>query len=136
MTDESDLLNDLDQLRSRYDVLRELGQDGGCIVHGVRSPATGRHFAVKVMDAAAISLARENGVPVIVFSIHNPGAFADVNVFDLDGLGLPQPEFVHDPGQRRAQLIALDAAHARKFDATGYREMQTLLAERPVRPQG
>ncbi|GAB4196227.1 MAG: UMP kinase [Thalassobaculales bacterium] len=33
---------------------------------------------LKVMDAAAISLARENSIPILVFSIHNPGAFADV----------------------------------------------------------
>ena len=32
---------------------------------------------LKVMDAPAISLARENGIPIAVFSIHNPGAFAD-----------------------------------------------------------
>jgi uridylate kinase len=31
-----------------------------------------------VMDAAAISLARENNVPVIVFSIKRPGAFAEI----------------------------------------------------------
>ena len=31
-----------------------------------------------VMDAAAISLARENGLPIIVFNIHEPGAFAKV----------------------------------------------------------
>jgi len=31
-----------------------------------------------VMDASAISLARENGLPIIVFSIHAPGAFAEV----------------------------------------------------------
>ena len=30
-----------------------------------------------VMDASAISLARENRIPIAVFSIHNPGAFAD-----------------------------------------------------------
>lgn len=30
-----------------------------------------------VMDAAAISLARENKIPIVVFSIHNKGAFAD-----------------------------------------------------------
>lgn len=30
---------------------------------------------LKVMDAAAISVARENAIPVIVFSIHEPGAF-------------------------------------------------------------
>jgi uridylate kinase len=33
---------------------------------------------LKVMDAAAISLARENSVPIVVFSIHEPGSFAAV----------------------------------------------------------
>ncbi len=33
---------------------------------------------LKVMDTSAIALARENEVPIVVFSIHNPGAFADV----------------------------------------------------------
>jgi uridylate kinase len=31
-----------------------------------------------VMDASAISLARENEIPILVFSIHSPGAFAEV----------------------------------------------------------
>jgi len=31
-----------------------------------------------VMDAAAIALARENGIPILVFSIYEPGAFARV----------------------------------------------------------
>ncbi len=31
-----------------------------------------------VMDAAAISLARENGLPIIVFNVHAAGAFAQV----------------------------------------------------------
>lgn len=31
-----------------------------------------------VMDHAAISLARENGIPILVFSIYNAGAFAEV----------------------------------------------------------
>ncbi|WP_366555512.1 UMP kinase [Aquibaculum sediminis] len=31
-----------------------------------------------VMDHAAISLARENGIPILVFSIAQPGAFAEV----------------------------------------------------------
>jgi uridylate kinase len=31
-----------------------------------------------VMDAAAISVARENGLPIVVFNIHAPGAFAAV----------------------------------------------------------
>ncbi len=33
---------------------------------------------LRVMDASAISLARENNIPILIFSIHNPGAFADV----------------------------------------------------------
>ena len=28
-----------------------------------------------VMDTAAIALARENSIPILVFSIHTPGAF-------------------------------------------------------------
>jgi uridylate kinase len=33
---------------------------------------------LKVMDASAISLARENEIPIIVFSIHTPGEFGRV----------------------------------------------------------
>jgi uridylate kinase len=33
---------------------------------------------LNVMDHAAISLARENRIPILVFSIYQPGAFADV----------------------------------------------------------
>jgi uridylate kinase len=33
---------------------------------------------LQVMDAAAISLARENRIPILIFSIHNDGGFADV----------------------------------------------------------
>ena len=33
---------------------------------------------LKVMDAAAISLARENDIPIVVFSIRQAGAFAEV----------------------------------------------------------
>src|SRR5947208_9407887 len=39
---------------------------------------------LQVMDASAISLGRENGIPILVFSIHNPGGFADV----VSGKGL------------------------------------------------
>ena len=38
---------------------------------------------LRVMDAPAVSLARENGIPIAVFSIHNPGAFADA----VNGVG-------------------------------------------------
>ena len=33
---------------------------------------------LSVLDASAISLARENGLPIIVFNIHAAGAFAQV----------------------------------------------------------
>jgi uridylate kinase len=33
---------------------------------------------LQVMDASAISLARENKIPILVFSIHSAGAFAEV----------------------------------------------------------
>lgn len=33
---------------------------------------------LRVMDHSAISLARENAIPILVFSIHKPGAFAEV----------------------------------------------------------
>ena len=33
---------------------------------------------LQVMDASAISLARESNIPILVFSIHKPGAFAEV----------------------------------------------------------
>ncbi|MCC6982652.1 MAG: UMP kinase [Bauldia sp.] len=38
---------------------------------------------LEVMDAAAVALARDNRIPVIVFSIHQPGAFVDI----LKGIG-------------------------------------------------
>jgi uridylate kinase len=39
---------------------------------------------LQVMDASAISLARENRIPILVFSIHNKGGFAEV----VQGKGL------------------------------------------------
>jgi len=39
---------------------------------------------LQVMDTSAISLARENRIPILVFSIHNKGGFADV----VQGKGL------------------------------------------------
>lgn len=33
---------------------------------------------LRVMDTAAIALARDNQLPILVFSVHTPGAFADV----------------------------------------------------------
>lgn len=33
---------------------------------------------LKVMDASAITLTRENNIPIVVFSIHEAGSFADV----------------------------------------------------------
>ena len=39
---------------------------------------------LKVMDASAISLSRENSIPIVVFSIHNQNALVDV----LHGRGI------------------------------------------------
>ena len=39
---------------------------------------------LRIMDPAAIALARDNGIPVVVFSIRKPGAVSDV----LSGTGL------------------------------------------------
>ncbi len=33
---------------------------------------------LQVMDASAISLARENGIPIVVFDLHKPGGLAEV----------------------------------------------------------
>jgi uridylate kinase len=33
---------------------------------------------LRVMDTSAIALARDNKLPIVVFSIHKPGTFADV----------------------------------------------------------
>lgn len=33
---------------------------------------------LKIMDASAISVCRENDIPIVVFSIHKPGSFANV----------------------------------------------------------
>ncbi len=33
---------------------------------------------LRVMDASAVVLARDNKVPILVFSLHNPGAFGEV----------------------------------------------------------
>jgi uridylate kinase len=35
-------------------------------------------FDLKVMDGSAVALARDNALPIVVFSIQHPGAFADV----------------------------------------------------------
>lgn len=54
-----------------------------------KKDSTARHYTsvsyknvltndLKVMDASAISLARENNIPIIIFSIHTPGAFMEV----------------------------------------------------------
>jgi hypothetical protein len=50
MMDEANDLSDLDQMRSRYEILRQLGHDGNCPVYAVRSRDSDRHFAVKIMD--------------------------------------------------------------------------------------
>jgi len=75
----------------------EMGADGlfkGTMVDGIYSadpkldPAATRYDRLtygeaigrelKVMDIAAMALARENGIPIIVFSIHAPGGFVEI----------------------------------------------------------
>ena len=48
---------------------------------------------LKVMDATAISLMRENKIPIVVFSIHEEGSLADV----LNGRGVFT--IINGPGQ-------------------------------------
>lgn len=52
MIDEADVLSDLDQIRSRYEILRRLGFDGRCAVHAAKSPGSNRHFAVSVIGTS------------------------------------------------------------------------------------
>ena len=49
---------------------------------------------LKVMDASAISLMRENGIPIVVFSIRERGAF--LNVLTGDGVHTVIAEDRHD----------------------------------------
>jgi hypothetical protein len=49
MLDDADILSDLDQLRSRYEVLRRVGNDGGCAVYAVRGRGSDERYLVKVM---------------------------------------------------------------------------------------
>ena len=48
---------------------------------------------LKVMDASSISLARENNIPIVVFSIHSQGAFLDAV------LGKGQFTYIGDVGE-------------------------------------
>ena len=67
-----------------------------------------------VMDAAAISLARENNLPIIVFNIHEPGAFTAVmkgegrfTTVDRTTLNRP-PRPPSSDGLLRQRLVTID----------------------------
>jgi serine/threonine protein kinase len=64
MMEHADDLSDLDQLRSRYEVLRELGRDGGCVVYAVRGRGSDRHYAVKVISDPGFRSARPTALHV------------------------------------------------------------------------
>ena len=51
---------------------------GGRTVRAAELPRRAGERDLAVMDAAAISVARENGMPIVVFNIHAAGAFAQV----------------------------------------------------------
>ena len=69
-------------------LLKATKVDGVYSADPVKNPDAERYNALsylevlsrdlQVMDASAISLARENRIPILVFSIHHAGAFADV----------------------------------------------------------
>lgn len=50
MFDDLDVLSDLDQLRSRYEILGELGHDGASVVYRGRIPRSDREVAIKHMS--------------------------------------------------------------------------------------
>ena len=61
---------------------------------------------LKVMDASAISLMRENGIPIVVFSIRQPGALLQ----GADGGGnvhtVIGPKVAERPTQERRALMS------------------------------
>jgi uridylate kinase len=69
-------------------LLKATKVDGVYSADPKRDPSAERHERLsymdvlsrdlQVMDAAAVSLARENRIPILVFSIHNVGGLADV----------------------------------------------------------
>ena len=69
---------------------------------------------LKVMDASAISLARESSIPIIVFSVHAPGAFARV------AAGRRTPHHHHRGGRgmsgRAARPGGSQEAHGRALE--------------------
>ena len=53
-------------------------QDKSAIRYDRLSPGEAMERNLKVMDSTAFALARENGMPIIVFSIREPGAIEAV----------------------------------------------------------
>jgi hypothetical protein len=75
-------------MSEKYEAFRDFRVDPrGAGLHGMRIPpgevirlthAEVLARGLEVMDAAAVALARDNRIPVIVFSIRQPGAFVDI----------------------------------------------------------
>lgn len=58
MMNEPDVLNDLDQIASRYDLLGELCRDGASAVYRARSRRDGHEVAIRLLDAPPTRSAR------------------------------------------------------------------------------
>jgi serine/threonine protein kinase len=50
MIHDADAVNDLDQIRSRYHLLRQLGRDGSFPLYAVRARDSDRHYLLKVIE--------------------------------------------------------------------------------------
>lgn len=91
----------LDQLRSRYDVLRRLGHDGSCQVYAVRGRGSDRHYSVKVMSDSGMRDAR-------------PGALHVSHAHTVRPLNHPKVMKLHAIHHLQGGAIAIAMEHRRE----------------------
>jgi eukaryotic-like serine/threonine-protein kinase len=108
MNFDADTLNDLDQLRSRYDVLRRLGFDGEYEVHAVRNPSTDRHYAVRIVSDGGGRSARTGALQLCqahtVAALEHPKLMVVHAVHHLQG-GAVGVAMERRPGRTLAERI-------------------------------
>ena len=72
----------LGYVRRKLEMSRDFPRESRLFAHEIiqGAPRIGPVLSrdLKVMDASAVSLARENDIPILVFSLRDKGAFADV----------------------------------------------------------